>query len=180
MKENLVEEIELPRDVTARLEEKTVKIKGAKGEVERNFSHPEIMILLKDNKIILSAKHSTKKVKKILYSLAAHLKNMIKGVQTPYVYKLSICSGHFPMNVSVSGEEVVVKNFLGETVPRKIKLLKDAVVKVSGSEIEVSSPDKEVAGQMAARIENLCRVTKRDLRIFQDGCYIIHKAGKDI
>ena len=53
-------------------------------------------------------------------------------------------------------------------------------VKVDGNEITISSVDKEKAGLMAAKIENLCRVSNRDIRIFQDGCYITHKAGKDL
>ena len=84
------------------------------------------------------------------------------------------------MNVSISGQELIIKNFLGESVPRKVTILPGADVKVNGTEIIVSGSDKEVAGQTAARIENLCRITNRDRRIFQDGCYIIEKAGKSI
>ena len=84
------------------------------------------------------------------------------------------------MNVAVSGEEIVIKNFLGESVPRKVGLVKWTEVKVDGNEITISSVDKEKAGLMAAKIENLCRVSNRDIRIFQDGCYITHKAGKDL
>ena len=68
----------------------------------------------------------------------------------------------------------------GEVVPRKVQLLKGAEVKVNGNDITVSSADKEIAGQMSAQIENLCRISKRDIRVFQDGCYITSKSGKAI
>ena len=84
------------------------------------------------------------------------------------------------MNVSVSGDEVIIKNFLGESVPRKVKVIEDTDIKVNGDVIEIKSVDKEKAGQMAARIESICRITNRDIRIFQDGCYIINKSGKDL
>ena len=84
------------------------------------------------------------------------------------------------MNVSVTGKELVIKNFLGESVPRRVGITPGAEVKIDGTEILVTSPDKEIAGQVASRIENLCRITNRDIRIFQDGCYIVNKGGKDL
>ena len=180
MKIDLNQEIELPQGVTAEQSDSSLTLKGSKGEVKRDFKHPKVKITVEGNKLRLVANKGTKREKTILGSYAAHIKNMIQGVQEHHVYKLKICSGHFPMNVSVSGKELVIKNFLGESVPRKTPLIEGVTVKVNGTEIVVSGPDKELAGQMAARIETLCRLTNRDIRIFQDGCYIIHKSGKDL
>jgi len=47
---------------------------------------------------------------------------MIRGVTEGYTYKLKICSGHFPMNVSLKGDVLEIKNFIGESVPRKLKI----------------------------------------------------------
>ena len=55
---------------------------------------------------------------------------------------------------------------------------KGVEVKIAGTEIVVSAADIELAGITASKIENLCRITNRDRRIFQDGCYITQKAGK--
>ena len=178
MKEDIWREIVLVDGVTAKLDGIMLKVKGPEGEVERSFLHPKINLSVKDKKIVLGANKATKREKTIIGSYEAHIKNMIKGVRDFFVYKLKVCSGHFPMNVSVSGAEVIIKNFLGESVPRRVKLLENVEVKVSGTEIVVTSANKETAGQMAARIENLCRIANKDLRIFQDGCYIINKAGK--
>lgn len=180
MKIDLNQEIELPQGVTAEQSNSLLTLKGVKGEVKRDFKHPKVKITVEGNKLILVANQGTKREKAVLGSYASHLKNMIQGVQEHHVYKLKICSGHFPMNVSVSGKELIIKNFLGESVPRKVQLMDGATVKVNGTEIVVSGPSKELAGQMAAKIENLCRITNRDTRIFQDGCYMIHKSGKDL
>jgi len=123
-------------------------------------------------------KNTTKKEKKNIGAYNAHIKNMIKGLKEPYNYVLKICSGHFPMNVSVSNDEFIVKNFLGEKTPRVLKLKKKVKVKVEGDQVIVESADKELAGQTAAAIEKLCKITNRDPRIFQDGIWIISKAGK--
>ena len=54
------------------------------------------------------------------------------------------------------------------------------MVKVEGSEIIIESTNKELAGQAAADIEQLTRITNKDRRIFQDGIYITEKDGKKI
>lgn len=180
MKEEIKKEIVLPAAVKAELNDGIVKLKGPKGEIERKFIHPKINISLEEGKIVLFVSKGTKREKMLIGSFAAHLKNMVRGVEEPFVYILKICSGHFPMNVSISGQEFIVKNFLGESVPRRAQIVKGAEVKINGTEIKVTSLDRELAGLMASRIENLCRITNRDLRIFQDGCYITHKAGKGV
>ena len=177
MKEELRKEIELGAGVTASVDNSILKIKGPKGEVKKNFLHPKVEISVENNKVILCAQKATKREKTMVGTFRSHIRNMIHGVKEPYQYKLKICSGHFPMNVSVSGKEVVIKNFLGEAVPRKIKIMPGVEVKVNGEEILVSCSDVEAAGQTAARIESVCRITNRDRRIFQDGCYIVEKAG---
>lgn len=180
MKENLTKEIELAEGVTASKEDGNLVVKGAKGEIKRSFLSQKVEVKVESNKIILTSAKATKREKAVLGSFAAHIKNMVAGVQEPHTYKLKICSGHFPMNVAISGNDLVIKNFLGESVPRKISFPDGVDVKVDGTEIIVVSADKELAGQVAAKVENLCRITNRDKRIFQDGCYIIHKSGKDI
>ncbi len=180
MKEDLVREIELKKKISARIENNLLKVKGSKGEVEREFAYPNVFLTVEGNKIILRAPQATKREKKIIGSFEAHIINMVKGVEELHEYRLKICSGHFPMSVSVSGNEFIIKNFMGEVVPRKVQLVKNVDVKINGNVITVTSLDKEAAGQAAAQIESLCRVTNRDRRIFQDGCYITHKAGKDL
>lgn len=172
MKIDIKEEVELKKGVSASIVGSIVTITGPKGKVVRNFLHPKVNVFLEGEKIMITAVKATKREKKIIGSFQAHIRNMIKGVLELHTYHLKICSSHFPMSVTVSGKEFSVKNFIGESVPRKVILKDDAEVKITGSDIVVTSPDKEIAGQVAAQIETLCRITKRDRRIFQDGCYI--------
>lgn len=180
MKAELRREIVLEKGVSGYLEEGVLVVKGPKGEVRRRFVHPYIVATVEDGRVVFLARNGSKREKTMIGSFESHVQNMVKGVQQGHIYKLKICSGHFPMTVAVSGNEIVIKNFLGETVPRRAALLKGVEVKVSGTEIIVTSADKEMAGQMAARIEELCRITNRDRRIFQDGCYIVEKAGRGV
>ena len=116
----------------------------------------------------------------MVQTFTAHIKNLVKGVTEGHMYKLKICSGHFPMNVSVTGNEFIVKNFIGEKVPRKVELVKGTTVKVEGSDVIIEGIDREKTGMMAARIEQMTRRPGFDTRIFQDGIYIVEKDGKEI
>ena len=142
--------------------------------------HPRIEIKENNGKIEFHAKKITKKEKCLIGTLSGHVDNMFKGVFEEFIYMLKICSGHFPMTVAKESNFVVVKNFLGEKVPRKAKITEGVKVDIKGDEIVVSSMDKELAGQIAANIEQSTRITNRDRRKFQDGCYITVKAGKKI
>lgn len=174
------EELELLPEVTARVEKGIVTMTGPKGENQKNFFNPLIQITVKENKLILTSKRFTKREKKLLGTFRAHLKNLMKGATEGHTYKLKICSSHFPMTVSLNNNELIVKNFFGGKHPRKLKIKDGAEVKINGSDIIINSCNKETAGQVAADIESLTRITNKDRRIFQDGIYIVEKDGKGI
>ena len=94
-------EIEIPKGIDLTKESNIFKAKGPKGEIERKLISKHIDIKKEENKIILSSKKPSKREKAIINTFRAHIKNMIKGVQEGFIYKLKICSGHFPMNVSI-------------------------------------------------------------------------------
>ena len=179
-KKEIKAEIEIPEGIIIEIDSSSVKVKGNAGEVTKKLSNPNINISKENNKIIFKALKSTKREQKLVNTFTAHMKNMLRGANETYKYKLKICSGHFPMNVSVKNDEFIVKNFFGEKIPRILKIKNRADVKIEGDMVIVESPDKESAGQVAADIEQLVRRTKYDLRIFQDGIWIFEKFGKEI
>ncbi len=180
MKSKLEDSIEFPQGIIVNIDKGIVTVKGPKGELKRNMYDPKIKIVVQGNEIKLSASPYRKKEKTKIYSQVAHLKNMFRGVQEVFVYKLKICAGHFPMNVSVSGNQLIVKNFLGEKVPRVMNFSKDIKISVDGEIIKVEGCSKEVVSQTAAMIEILTRRVGFDRRIFQDGIYIVEKDGKKV
>ncbi len=157
-----------------------IKVKGPKGELERKAYSPTIKIKNENKEISFEVKKANKREKMLMKTTVAHVKNMIKGVTEEFEYTLKVCSGHFPMTVSFENGDFIVKNFLGESVPRKRKIIEGVKVEIKGTEITVNGQDKEKTGQAAAQIEAITRVTKRDRRRFQDGIFITSKAGKKI
>lgn len=180
MKEDFNEVVDLPEGVEASVQGREISIKGPQGIVVRKFDHPRVNVSLKDNSIVFFVQDGTKREKKMIMTYVAHLNNLIKGVCEKFVYKLKICSSHFPMNVSVNNNKLVIKNFLGEKCPRELSIKEFVDVKMNGDILEVSSCYKESAGNVASDIELITRKRGKDVRIFQDGIYIIEKGGKAI
>jgi len=172
----IVEEIKIPENVMVEISNKRVKVTGEKGTLERTFKYFfDIEIKKENNKISVVSESDRKKVKATVGSIAAHIKNMIKGVTKGFRYKLKIVYSHFPMNVKVEDGNVIIKNFLGERTPRIAKIVGDTKVEVKGQDIEVSGIDVESVGQTCANMENACRIVGRDRRVFQDGIWIVSK-----
>ena len=180
VKTDLMDKISIPEGVEVEIESTEIKVKGPKGELERNIFTPSIKISKEEGFVVFSVSNAAKKQKMIMKTTEAHLKNMMKGVLEGYEYTLKICSGHFPMTVSFENGEIIVKNFLGESVPRKRKIRDDVEVEIKGNDILVKGADKEKVGQAAASIEAVTRMTNKDRRRFQDGIFMVSKAGKEL
>jgi len=180
MNKDLERFVEIPERVEVSVRGKEFVVKGNGKELKRIFEIGKIKVSVKDGKIVLVAKNATRRESKMIGTIWAHLNNMIKGVSEDFVYELEICNVHFPMNVKVSGNHVVIKSFLGEKMDRTSEILPNVKVDVSGSKISVSSHNIEAAGQTAANLEKATRLTGKDRRIFQDGIFITKKPHKTI
>jgi len=180
MRKEIFREIEIPEGVEVELVGSLLKVKGVEGESQRNFNINKVSLEKKNGMVVVGNKKATKKEKKLINSAAAHIKNMIDGVQKKFEYQLKVCFSHFPISVDIKGKEVMIKNFLGERVPRKTIIPEGVEVEIDKDVIKVVSVDKELAGQVAANFETATRIRSRDRRIFQDGIFITSKAGREI
>jgi len=176
----LESKLKIPENIQVHLEQDIVTVTGPKGETQKQLKHPLITITLSQEFVHLATKGATRNNKKILNTFAAHIKNLLKGVAEGYQYELKICSGHFPMTVLVEGSQVIIKNFLGEKIPRKANIVPGVQVSIKGNDIFVSGINKEHVSATASNLESSTRITNRDRRIFMDGLWITSKAGKII
>ncbi len=180
MKKDLERTIELPEGIEAKIEENSVTMKGNGKELTNSFNNNKIDMTVKGNKIKLVSKNATRRQSKMMGTIDAHIKNMIKGVTDGFEYKLEICNVHFPMNVKQEDGKIIIKSFLGETTKRVARIMPTTNVDIKGSQITVTSSSIENAGQTAANIEKATRLTGRDRRVFQDGIFITEKNGRKI
>jgi large subunit ribosomal protein L6 len=169
------EKLEIPEGVAVSVNNGVVIVKGKNGELKRKLSSKKMSIEVKDSAVHFSISLMAKAEKTLLGTFMSHIKNMIDGCQRNYVYKLKICSGHFPMNVAVTNNQLIIKNFIGEKKPRTMAINKGVTVKIDGETIIVESNDVELAGMTTAAIEKLASRTGFDKRVFQQGIYITDK-----
>jgi len=180
MKHKILEQIEIPEGISCEFVDSTLKCKQDSQEVQKKIKVIGVDIKVEGNKIVFSCERGTKRELKLIRTFTAHLKNMFKGVQEQFTYKLKACNVHFPMTLKVEGDQLVIHNFLGEKTPRYAKILPNVDAQVKGQDITLISNNKEAVGQTAANIEKATKVKGRDRRIFQDGIYIVEKAGREI
>jgi len=175
MKKEISEKIEIPAGLDIEIDGSRIKIKKEGKEAVREYFGFEIK--KEDNFIVLHHKKATKKEKKLIKTTKAHIKNIILGFGKKFIYKLKICSVHFPMTVSIdkAKNEIMIKNFLGGVKPRAARIVTGAEVKIDKDNIIVESQNIEAAGQTAANIEKAIKITNKDRRVFQDGIYITEK-----
>ena len=169
--------IEIPDEVSAEVSNLDLTVEGPNGSVTRTLWYPSVSVSVEDGAVVITADEDNAKTTATVGTFESHVSNMIHGVTEGWEYEMEVYYAHFPMQVDVDGDEVVIENFLGERAERRTPLRGDTDVQVDGEVVTLSGPSKEDVGQTAADIEQLTRVTDKDNRVFQDGVYITQKPG---
>ncbi|MFC3477150.1 50S ribosomal protein L6 [Halobacterium litoreum] len=171
-------EIEIPDDVTAEVDHLDLTVDGPEGSVTRRLWFPDVKVTVEDGVVAIESEAEDAKTNATVGTFESHVNNMLHGVTEGWEYRLQVHYSHFPMQVDLEGDEVVIQNFLGEKAPRRTPVRGDTDVSIEEEEVVLSGPSIEDVGQTAADIEQLTRVTDKDTRVFQDGVYIVEKPTK--
>jgi large subunit ribosomal protein L9e len=173
-----------------------VKVSGPKGELERDFKHLSMDLMIVSGKDLGKTEEedgeaelnkrfvkvdlwfATRKQLACVRTVCSHIENLFVGVTRGFMYKMRFVYSHFPINVSLTGDVVEIRNFLGEKRVRKVQLLpgvsyvRTANVK---DQIELSGIDIANVSLTAAKIQQATNVRHKDLRKFLDGIYVSEK-----
>ena len=168
-------EIEIPDDVSAETDHLELTVEGPNGSVTRRLWYPDIDVSVADGAVVVATESDDAKTDATVGTFESHVANMIHGVTEGWEYAMEVYYAHFPMQVNVEGDEVVIENFLGESAARRTPIRGDTDVQIDGETVTLTGSDKEAVGQTAADIEQLTKVTDKDTRVFQDGVYIVEK-----
>jgi len=171
----LARKIPIPEGVEVSIDSAMVTVTGPKGQLTRELSYPRIEIKKENSEIVVESKVNRKRQRSMVGTLASHLDNMIKGVTEGFEYKMKAVYAHFPLQLKGSKDEVVIGNFLGERQSRSARILPGAKVEISKDEVIITGMVKESVGQTMANIEQATRVRRFDVRVFQDGVYLVDK-----
>jgi len=171
-------ELQLPDEVSAEIDHLDLTVEGPEGSVTRRLWYPDVSVDVTGDAVVFESEADDAKTMSTLGTFESHVRNMFHGVTEGWEYEMEVFYSHFPMQVRVDGDEVVIENFLGERAPRRTDVHGDTEVEVDDEIITLSGPSIEDVGQTAADIEQLTRVTDKDVRVFQDGVYITNKPNR--
>ena len=171
-------ELEIPENVTVEVDHLDVTVDGPEGAVTRRLWYPDVTVEVEDDTVVIESETENAKTNATVGTFESHIQNAFHGVTEGWEYEMEVFYSHFPMQVRVEGDDVVIENFLGEKAPRRTTIHGDTQVRVDGESLTLTGPNKEHVGQTAADIEQLTKVKGKDIRVFQDGVYITQKPRK--
>jgi len=140
--------ITVPPGVAVSIKQDEVTVTGPRGELYRRF-HPDMSITLDDDTLMVS-RPSDGRVHRSLHGLTRSLlANMVEGVARGFEKELEIVGVGY--RAEKAGDKLVIRIGFSHLV--EVSPLPGVSLSVEGSNrIKVTGIDKEVVGEMAARI----------------------------
>jgi large subunit ribosomal protein L6 len=138
--------IEIPEKTEVLVEDGTIRVRGPLGELDCAFRSSDVDVTVADRTVTVSPKRNSKPVRSLWGTYASHIKNMVRGVNEPFVKKLVVEGIGY--RVEVSGDNLVLS--VGYSHPVRIPIPKELTVSVEKNEITISGSDKELVGAFAA------------------------------
>jgi len=174
--------VPIKEGTTVEVSSRVVTVTGPRGTLKKSFEHIDMdLALVGGGKFVrLDLWFANKKQLASVRTVMSHIINMMTGVTQGFRYKMRFVYSHFPINVAVNGNDVEIRNFLGErrvrkvTVAEGVKAMRSADVK---DELVFEGNDITVVSLMAAQVQGATNVRKKDLRKFLDGIYVSEKGA---
>jgi large subunit ribosomal protein L6 len=166
--------ISIPQGVDIKIEDRNVKIKGKKGELEAIIP-AGIGINVDDGKIVVSLKGGLKENNAFWGLSRSLLNNMIIGVTDGFTKTLEIRGREYRINLK--GKDLELD--LGYSHTIKVTPKEGIEFRVEENKVIVSGIDKALVGEQAAEIRALRPAeVYKGKGIRYEGEYVIHKEGK--
>jgi len=168
--------IPVPQGVTVEIKKNTVTVKGPKGELTRTFD-PDMQIKLEDNQIVVRRPTDHRRHRALHGLTRALLNNMVEGVSKGFTRRLQIEGVGY--RAEQQGPNLVLN--VGYSHPVVIEPPPGITFEVEKGyrSVVVSGIDKELVGEMAARIRRVRPPEPyKGKGIRYEGEYIRRKAGK--
>ncbi len=141
--------ISLPQGVTVEISRNSVVVKGPKGELNRIFP-PEINIEQEEGRVVVT-RNSDNRFHRAKHGLTrALLNNMVLGVSQGFSRQLEVEGVGY--RASVDGKNLVLNVGYSHPVVFEPPLGISFTVDKTGHQLAVEGIDKEVVGEIAARI----------------------------
>ena len=140
----------LPKGVTLAQKPGSVSVKGPKGELSKAVP-AGVTIKTEADKILVSRADDSRENRSKHGLVRAHLANMVKGVTEGWTRELEINGVGY--RAEVAGDTMTMA--LGYSHPVVFKLPKGVSAKVEKNRVMLTSADRDLVGQTAAKVREL-------------------------
>ncbi|MEW6227898.1 MAG: 50S ribosomal protein L6 [Bacillota bacterium] len=167
--------IPLPKGVEVDISGSTIKVKGPKGQLQRDVSKA-MRVSLQDDKIVVERPGDDKEYRSLHGLTRTLVANMVKGVTEGYEKSLVVSGTGY--KAAKQGKKLVLS--VGYSHPVEVDPAEGIEIDVpTPTKIVVKGIDKELVGQTAANIRAI-RLPEpyKGKGIMYDGEHIRRKAGK--
>ncbi len=142
--------ITIPTGTTVTVVDGVVSVKGKGGELKRTI-RPIVGVAVEGNEVSVTPVAETRLAKALWGTYSAHVRNMIKGVNEPFVKKLILEGVGY--KVALSGKKMVLN--LGFSHQVELAIPEGLTVSLEKNDITVSGIDKDSVGQFTAELRSL-------------------------
>jgi len=127
-----------------------LSVKGTKGTLTKRV-HPSVDIAVDATGVMVTPKDRSRLAKALTGTYASHVKNMVAGVETPYMKKLILDGVGYKMEVK--GKDVVLT--VGFSHQVTLPIPEGLTATTEKNTMKIEGIDKETVGQFAANIRRV-------------------------
>jgi len=142
--------ITIPAGTDVSVATDSVQVKGKVGTLVKPM-HPAVKITVTGTEAKVEPANSSRLARALWGTYAAHLKNMIAGVNEPFVKKLQVEGIGY--RAEVSGKNLKLQ--IGFSHPVMVAIPDGVTATVEKNIISISGPSKDMVGQFAASVREL-------------------------
>ena len=166
--------IEIPAGIEVSVSDREITVKGKGGTLKRAL-HPAISVKVNGKEVAVTPTEKTRLAQALWGTYAAHVRNMIAGVNTPFKKVLQV--NGIGYKAEVAGKNL--KLALGFSHPVVVAIPEGVTAAVDKNLISIAGADKEQVGQFAASVRALKKPEPyKGKGIRYEGEHVRQKQGK--
>lgn len=151
-------------------------VKGKGGTLKRAL-HPAVTIAVSNGEALVTPSNNTRMARALWGTYAAHIRNMVAGVNTPFVKKLQVEGIGY--KAELAGKQI--KLAVGFSHPVLVQIPEGLTVAIDKNIITVSGADKDMLGEFAASVRAVKKPEPyKGKGIRYEGEVVRQKAGKKV
>ena len=169
-------EITIPSGTEVLVAGNEITIKGKVGTLTK-ILHPAIVIAVEGGNVKVNPANSSRLAQALWGTYAAHVRNMIQGVNQPFEKKLQVEGVGF--RAEISGK--TLKLNIGFSHPVVVNVPEGLTVSIDKNIISVSGPNKEQVGEFSATVRAMKKPEPyKGKGIRYEGEVVRQKQGKKV